>query len=116
MTIKLGDLVNTTATVEVEFMGQSANVVYRPAAVTSAFMERVEQATTVPQAAALIGEAVTEWDVLDLDEQPIAPASENTKQLPISLLTAVLRTIVGDTQPGEPTAGRSGAGSRRKGR
>lgn len=106
MSIRLHEVIDDRATVELAVGGQTGKVAYRPAAITPALMSRAAQAQQDPENADMAGlivdwvcTVVDEWDVEDADGM-VPLDAEHVSQLPMGFLSQVVQTVA--THVGEP--------------
>lgn len=96
--------------VTVEYDGDSADVRYRPAAITKGLSEEILEQdfkTSSQVIAYWLSQVVVSWDVLDEDDKPMEPTPELMSQLEPQFLSAVRDAIVEDMSPNA----KSGEGS-----
>lgn len=89
MPVRLSDLQKRTRTIQIEYQGDPVNITYLINVITPAFL--ADQKDAVEQVKA----AVTAWDVLDDEGNPIPP-EEIAGQMPLEFLNAVLEAVVAD--------------------
>lgn len=90
MPIKLSDLAAQTRQIDVAFGGETAQVVYRPNAVTPEFVARVGKGLPLLDAVCALVES---WDVLAYDGAPVEVSAANLANVPMQFLQAVFNTI-----------------------
>lgn len=96
--------------VTVEYDGETADVRYRPAAITKGLSDDILEQdfkTSSQVIAYWLSQVVVSWDVLDEDDKPMEPTPELMSQLEPQFLSAVRDAIVGDMSPNP----KSGEGS-----
>jgi hypothetical protein len=134
MTIRIDELINQQAEVDVQYKGHAAKVTYRPDAYTPA-MERAARARqedsdwTTGVVLDMLEPLLADWDlstnkvdadgkvVLDQDNKPVEvklePTRENMERVPVNLLLEILRQVTEDMRPGEAKGETSRGGSLR---
>jgi hypothetical protein len=124
MPFSLSDLNKKTRTVTVEYLGESAQVVYRPNNMTLRAQIVAGSLTMMARGGELggqtIGEAtaafsdlasslvdlIVSWDILSEDGDPLPVTRDTVKALPLNLTVAIFSAIMNDTAP-NPKAGES---------
>lgn len=89
----------------VEYHGQELKVLYKPAAITTAFAAKMSQAEKDNDVEAMASGAQSmlhDWDMVR-DKQKIAPSLDVLRQLPIGLLGAIFQACMEDATAGEDT-------------
>ena len=119
--MRLSDVKNRTATVTVEWFGETAQVTGYPGRITGEFIDRLTQAeqTGDEDEAERSGvydgvcEVIAEWEVDDDDGSRLTVTPDAAKKLPISLLVEMVQSI---QEAVRAEGKRSASGSRRTGR
>lgn len=107
MAMKLSEVKAKTKVCTVEFMDETVDVSYFPAAMTPRILEDVlalaGKADNDAQDMALVGKMLEPvldwWDVLDDDDQRIPPTQETIKDMPLPFLVKVLNDLQADLNP-----------------
>jgi hypothetical protein len=115
--MRLSKLKEITRPLSFDFLGETINVTYRPAAYTPALEEesqRMLQETTDGASlsrmlATLLEPIMESWDVLDDQDQPIPCTLEGLREVPFQLQSAVIQAVAADTNPQAPKSKRSGS-------
>lgn len=107
MAMKLSEVKAKTKITTVEFMDESVDVSYHPAAMTPAILEEVmalaKGAETDAEDMALVGsmlEPVLDWwDVLNDDGSRVPTTKEAIREVPLAFLIKVLDDVQADMRP-----------------
>ena len=105
--MKLSKLAEKTRTVQVQFEGETADVVYRVAELTPAFTEWLQEEGLTRRGSLYeaLEKLVISWDIVDDNDQQLAVTVEGMKPIPSALLRAILYAVTRDGQRvGEPIA------------
>jgi hypothetical protein len=121
MGLDIADLATNTATCQIDVMGETANVVYRPAAITTERIERIdkrakptpgEERDTTDQFVSFFVDVIEDWDITKNKRKvPITP--EALTALPLFLLRIIFMGLMKETGSGE-SGKASSSGSRPK--
>lgn len=112
MGLDIGSLAANTATVEVEFLGQSAMVTYKPMSLTAAALEEMD--ITKPGESPsdgffkFLAETITEWDLLISPKKKVPLTIVGVKMVPLPLLRAIFHSLMTEAASGEAGKGSSG--------
>lgn len=104
MGIKISNIAKDERTFEYEFGGESAEITYRPGAVTT---ERMDTLRKMPAdegdrvICQFLSEILVRWDVLDDDGEQWPTTYEALTKLPLQFVGDVLLAIREDVAPGE---------------
>lgn len=85
--------------VTVAYDDAEVKVVFKPAVINQEWLDRV---TAIPDdgeegsdtQVSLLALALVSWDVLDDDDQPMAPSEELLRRIPIDLRNAIMQAIM----------------------
>ena len=105
MGVRVSDLQKGTRSIEVEYMGETFGIVYRPGAATAetaiAMQEQMDgEEGSVPVALVdSIVRMVVSWELEDDEDNQIGVTEDVTKRLPLALLNAILTAIADDQNP-----------------
>ena len=84
--------------VTVAYDDAEVKVVFKPAVINQEWLDRV---TAIPDGGkgsdtqvSLLAMALVSWDVLDDDDQPMAPSEELLRRIPIDLRNAIMHAIM----------------------
>lgn len=96
--MKLTKLVEKTRKIKVLFLGETAEVEYRMAAVTPKFMDEIKDLNTIDSIIHQVAMTVVNWDLTDEQDMVIPPTVEGIRKfnVPISFLSHVLTRITED--------------------
>lgn len=101
MGLNLTALAANEATVNVDFMGQSASVTYRPSALTQKRLQRLAKQQDDEKALnEFFTELVTDWDVTK-GKAKVPLTAEGLSDVPILFLRAVMAAIMEAADSGE---------------
>jgi len=94
MPISLRALLDDVASVDVPTPAGTLRVTYRPGRITLALALRLQEgAADIP---ASLAELIAGWDLLGEDGQPLPVTAETIRALPLTLIQAILKTILDD--------------------
>jgi hypothetical protein len=100
MGIDLDQLAANTATVIVEYRGMSAEVVFRPDALTTEMIEAVDGSDDPNVIFGAMSNVLASWD-FTLGGKQLSTSVEDMRKVPITLLQRVFKSLVEATQMGE---------------
>lgn len=103
MGLDLAALATNTHTITVDFMGQAARVTYKPAEVTTANVEEIDNAKSSEGADPFINflcGVLTDWDVM-IGKKKVPLTVAGLKPVPLALLRAVFLAIMQEAGSGE---------------
>jgi hypothetical protein len=109
MPIKLSNIGAKQATVTVEYLGESAEVTYRPALLTprdEAKLSEMEGKAAIDEMVGQLERVLVEWDVLGDDGTPMEITAENLTDLPSNFLLVVMQAVREDSAPNRSKRGR----------
>jgi hypothetical protein len=85
---------------QVVYDGEPIEVVYRPAAINSNWLERMSAEDKDASAyTTLLSEALVRWDITDDASKPLAPTPELLRELPIDLLNLIAQALIEGLAP-----------------
>ena len=109
MAIKLHQLREETASIDVVFDTHEITIEYRIAAFTAEIESRLHQADDEKKPANGLAEVLCQivkaWDILDEDDTPLPVTLELMRQLPYALMQEMVKAIVEDLSPNVKSAG-----------
>lgn len=108
MGIKVSNIKGESRKVTVEWEGETAEVSYRPSAVTVKALDAVQEHAEGDRGdralVSMLEAVLVAWDVLGDDGEPIGTDADTLNGLPIAFLTTVLQAVQEDMNPGEAQA------------
>lgn len=103
MAINLNQLALDTATVEVEFQGHTADVTYRPAAITTNRLSELQRSAVDDDTDAItefLVDVLEDWDV-KRGSKKVPIDVENMGIIPMVFLRSIMFAIMEDSSAGE---------------
>lgn len=82
--------------------GEVVDFAYRPNEFTMELADQIAaeaEAENLTSVSAMLAPIVEWWDVLDDQDQRIAPSAENMRAFPLNFLLAIMRAITEDSKP-----------------
>lgn len=107
MPLKLSDLQKEKRALAFGFLGETANLVYRPGAITPEFMGKLGTLTNAEAVVVL----VAEWDILGEDGAPLPVTDAVCAILPGEFLREVVKEVIEDSAAPKASRRSSPAGS-----
>ena len=102
MSIKLSEIQKNKRTCTMEFGGETAKVVYRPAAMTpeseDEFKTALESGRSGDALAGMLANMLVEWDVLGEDDKPISVEYQVLRTVHTAILDAAIKAIMDDVR------------------
>jgi len=102
MPIKLSEMGAKQKTATVSYLGETVNIVYRPAVITPRHEAQLSEQSgqkAIEGLVAQLVEIVVSWDVLGADGKPLKPTTELLMEMPSNFLLAVMDAIREDSAP-----------------
>jgi hypothetical protein len=96
--LKLTELTKKTRKIVVEYLGETAEVEYKLAAITPGFLIALKGLDTLDSIIQQVGQTVIRWDVTDENGREIPATDEaiRKEEIPVGFLTEVLSAIAAD--------------------
>ncbi len=96
--MRLSDL-GREARTTIDYDGAAIEVVYRPAAINSDWLQRMAASSGLDSYLPLLAEALVSWNIVDDDGQELKPTAEIMRFVPLDFLNAVARAILERMSP-----------------
>lgn len=94
MAITMQRLADATATIEVEWYGEKAEVRVRPGRINRALFDAVYKTEGVDGLTEQVMAVVEAWDVLGDDGKPLPVTEEVLRDIPLGFIRAILEATV----------------------
>lgn len=85
-----------------EWDGERVDFAYKPNEFTMELADEIQVAAeqeNLSMVSAMLSPIIVWWDVLDDDDQRIAPSAENMKRFPLNFLLRIMEAITKDQDP-----------------
>lgn len=101
MGLDISALASNTATVKVDFMGQTINVTYKPSVITLESMEIMDTKPGTDGLFEFLEDAITEWDIFYSGKRKVPPTKVGMAKVPVPVLRKIFTTIMEEASSGE---------------
>lgn len=102
MAVRLSEMRAKVRETHLDWDGNRVDFAYKPNEFTMELADQIEKAANDEDAnvvSLLLSPIIVWWDVLDDDDQRLAPSPENMQRFPLNFLLAVMKAVTDDQDP-----------------